>query len=117
VAGKFIVAISNDLMASAPIENAARLAGATCRVIAAGALADCGETPELVVLDLNAASDVEDLVASLRQQFAAAPVVAFGPHVHADKLKAAREAGCEQVLTRGQFHQQVVPLVASYVSK
>lgn len=111
-----IVAISNDLMATAPIENAARQAGATCKVVAPAAAADCSESPHLVLLDLSATSEVGPLVATLLQQFASAPIVAFGPHVHADKLKAASEAGCQQVLTRGQFHQQVVPLVASYMA-
>lgn len=30
-------------------------------------------------------------------------VVAFGPHVHDQRLAEAREAGCDEVLTRGQF--------------
>jgi hypothetical protein len=33
-------------------------------------------------------------------------VVAFGPHVHVDKLAAARAAGCE-VMSRGQFLTQI----------
>jgi hypothetical protein len=30
-------------------------------------------------------------------------VVAFGPHVHTAKLDAARDAGCDAILTRGQI--------------
>jgi hypothetical protein len=30
-------------------------------------------------------------------------VIAFGPHVHEGKLEAAREAGCDAVVTRGQI--------------
>ena len=30
-------------------------------------------------------------------------IIAFGPHVHEEKLAAAREAGCDMVLSRGQF--------------
>lgn len=113
-AERYILAISDDLLASAPIENAARQAGIACRVMSASSLAECSDSPQLVLLDLNATGEVETTVRQIRDQLAGTPVVAFGPHVHAAKLKAATKAGCDQVLTLGQFHQQVVPLVASY---
>lgn len=34
-------------------------------------------------------------------------IVAFGPHVQNVRLDAARAAGCDAVLTRGQFHSQL----------
>jgi hypothetical protein len=37
---------------------------------------------------------------------AATRVIAFGPHVHEDRLAAARAAGCDSVLSRGQFFSQ-----------
>ena len=32
-------------------------------------------------------------------------VIAYGPHVHTDRLVAAQDAGCDAVLSRGQFDQ------------
>ena len=34
-------------------------------------------------------------------------IVAFGPHVHEERLAAAREAGCDEVVSRGQFFAQL----------
>jgi len=38
-------------------------------------------------------------------------VVAFGPHVHEERLAAAREAGCDEVLSRGEFFARVNAIV------
>ncbi len=37
-------------------------------------------------------------------------------HVHVACLDAAREAGCTEVLTRGQFNKQVDKLLQKYCS-
>ena len=34
-------------------------------------------------------------------------VVAFGPHVHEERLAAAREAGCDVVVSRGKFFAEL----------
>ena len=34
-------------------------------------------------------------------------LIAFGPHVHTARLEAARAAGCDVVITRGQFHRDL----------
>ena len=34
-------------------------------------------------------------------------IVAFGPHVHEALLSAAREAGCDEVVSRGQFSRNL----------
>ena len=63
----------------------------------------------LVLLDLTTASlDVHELVPRLRDR-ASRPIsiVAYGPHVHEESLAAAREAGCDEVLARGQFDAQL----------
>ena len=63
----------------------------------------------LVILDLSMeALDVGHVVERLR---ALTPppraIIAFGPHVHEARLAAAAEAGCDQVMSRGQFHAQM----------
>jgi hypothetical protein len=40
-------------------------------------------------------------------------IVAFGPHVHEAKLAAARSAGCDEVISRGRFHAELIEIVAS----
>jgi CheY-like chemotaxis protein len=67
----------------------------------------------LVLLDLN--SPAVD-PATVVQRLKALPtppqtIIAFGPHVHEEKLAAAKAAGCDLVLTRGQFDAQMRSLL------
>jgi DNA-binding NarL/FixJ family response regulator len=67
----------------------------------------------LVLLDLTFADlTVNDVVAKLRA-LARPPqaIVAFGPHVHEAKLVEAAAAGCDRVMSRGQFYAQVDELL------
>jgi hypothetical protein len=41
-------------------------------------------------------------------------IVAYAPHVHEDRLRAATEAGCNEVLSRGQFDRQMDDILARY---
>lgn len=79
--------------------------------------AAAGDYP-LVLLDLNSAGvDPREIVPKLKA-LAHPPraIVAFGPHVHEDKLQAAADAGCDAVLTRGQFFAQVDQILAEYLA-
>lgn len=65
--------------------------------------------PELVILDLALAGPaVRQLVGSIRQAWPTPPrIVAYGPHVHADLLHEARQMGCDIVLPRSKFVQEL----------
>lgn len=114
-----LLAVTNDLMAAAPIEHAARQLGQLCRVVTAAQLSGLAldESVEAVVLDLTAAANVADIVAAIHS--AAGPstaIIAFGPHVHEQKLAAARTAGCTAVLTRGQFHRDIAGVLRNHLA-
>jgi CheY-like chemotaxis protein len=86
-----------------PVASAARQAA-----LAEKLTGDC----KLVLVDL--ALDGLDLPAAVAAVRAAAPqarVVAFGAHVNEAALAAAESAGCDVVLTRGQFHKQYAELL------
>lgn len=74
------------------------------------------EGGDVVVLDLAMPEiDPVELVARLNTTpNPPRAILAFGPHVHEARLQAARAAGCDRVLTRGQFHAHGVELLASY---
>jgi CheY-like chemotaxis protein len=74
---------------------------------------------DLVLLDLNTPGlDCRALVPGLRTlPSPPGSIVAFGPHVHEDRLAAAAEAGCDQVLTRGQFSARLDALLAPAVAR
>ena len=107
-----IVLISNDLMVVSRLTSATTGIGAEFRVAANATAATAlhEEQPaDVVVIDLGlAALELEKFVSSVKSN-AEHPVqvMAFGPHVHADRLAAARDAGCDVVLSRGQFFAQV----------
>jgi len=60
----------------------------------------------LLIVDLGKfAAQLPELVAEFRPRFAQLHVVAYGPHVNEAALEGARQAGCDEVLSQGQFNQ------------
>ena len=96
--------LSDDLLDSSRIAGHARAVGqevATCRD-SATLLAAVSRGPALALIDLhNPALAVEAVVPTLRA--AGVRVVGFGSHVDVARLKAARAAGCDEVLPRSAF--------------
>jgi CheY-like chemotaxis protein len=73
----------------------------------------------IVLLDLNSpAVDPDAIVPQLKTRpKPPTSIIAFGPHVHAAKLAAAEAAGCDLVLTRGQFDAQIESLLAELIGQ
>jgi CheY-like chemotaxis protein len=67
------------------------------------------EAPACIVLDLaNPGLVIEELMNALHEKSGLRPkVIAYGSHVDAATLKAARAAGCDEVLTRSQFVEEL----------
>ena len=42
-----------------------------------------------------------------------ASILAFGPHVHESALEDARQAGCDQVLSRGEFSNRMAEILSA----
>lgn len=108
--------LSGDLMLMSAAQGAADRHGATVAVVGdATALAErlASEPVGLVAVDLRTSG--LDIAAAVKQIRAAAPdaiVLAGGPHVQRDSLAAAAAAGCDEVVTRGQFEGRLDALVA-----
>jgi CheY-like chemotaxis protein len=107
-----VLLITSDLACSSNVAGAAKHAGVELRT-ALGLAAIEGKLgpvcPSLAILDLSTAGlNPRELVPQLRPRLAdGARIIAFGPHVHAAALAAAREAGCDLVVSRGEFHARV----------
>lgn len=113
--------LTKDLFFASRVTAAARSLGAELRVV--GSLEELRQQPDpeacsLALLDLDAPNlNPSEVVAELRQGEGAGPrIIAFGSHIHEDRLDAARQAGCDQVLTRGQFDRQAGEILRSYLS-
>ncbi|MEZ6069827.1 MAG: histidine kinase [Pirellulales bacterium] len=115
--------LSNDLAIGSRVDAAATRAGVELGQFSAAErlLAATSEDPAAaVILDLAAlpsfastpGSSVGDLVAALRASSPHRRIVAFAPHVHERQIAAARQAGCDHVLSRGQFFAGLDRLLA-----
>ncbi len=104
--------LSDDLMFTSRITATARQLG--LEVLAANtqaALQQLAEqqAPRCVILDLsNPGLDVAGLLRRLHEKCGPAPfVVGYGSHVDTATLRAAREAGCDVVLPRSKFVEEL----------
>lgn len=104
-----IVAAVDDLLFSSKIRTVGRQVGAelafarTPDEILARVRAD---RPPLVVFDLNSTkSDPIATIAAIRADVTLTNVrvLAFASHVHVDLIRAARDAGADEVLPRSAF--------------
>lgn len=97
-----ILLFSPDLMVASRL---AGLAGGRATIETSARLdaVQQGDRCDLVLVDLQAlAADPAEIVSRARG-FAPAKVVAFGPHVAKSLLEAAREAGADDVVSRGEL--------------
>ena len=104
--------LSDDLIFTSRVAGTARDLGFTIQAArSAEALVALAreETPRCVILDLaNPGLAVADLLRRLRESCTPMPrVAAYGPHVDAAALRAAREAGCDPVLPRSKFVEEL----------
>jgi CheY-like chemotaxis protein len=114
---KRVVGAVEDLMFRGRISAAAEAGGVEAsfprtkdKVLAAVAQAP----PDLIVLDLTSERhDPLSLLESLKsdEKTSAIPVVGFLPHVRGDLALAARERGCDKVMARSAFVENLPSLV------
>jgi len=113
------ILFSPDLFFSSRILAEARHAGLEVRSVPdLAALRDHVARHEvrLVLVDLGATeTDLAEVVAAVAAQQPRPCLIAFGPHVQTERLQAARAAGCDLVLTRGQFDSQVADLLRRFL--
>ena len=112
--------LSTDLFFSSRVTGVAEMDGVTVTTImhSEQLIRRVSENDvRLVLLDLSMPElDPKDLVPRLRElPNPPDTIIAFGPHVHEKKLSAAREAGCDRVLSRGEFNNQIRKILTEYL--
>jgi CheY-like chemotaxis protein len=113
-----VLFLSADLVFSSRLAAAAERQGITLTTVssidAAIALL-AAQDVRLIILDLsNPGLEPETEVVRLREACPGLAVVAYAPHVHEDRLRAAAAAGFNEVLSRGQFDRQMDDLLKRY---
>src|SRR3954453_4478520 len=107
----------NDLMFTVKIQDAAKRAGIEAVFVTSQEkmIAQAQENPTLVVLDLNYAGvEPVDLIRKLKQEETTAKIqiLGFVSHVQTDLIQAARESGCDRVMARSAFSQNLPAILA-----
>ncbi len=77
------------------------------------------ETPSGILLDLAFPGlDLSELFRRLRESDAALPrVIAYGSHVDTESLRAARSAGCDPVLPRSKFVEELPRSLSQWLAR
>ena len=104
-----VVLLSPDLMLVSAAQGAADRHGVDLTVAPdAGSAVKACEDARLVVVDLRTPGiNIESLMAELRGAATNVRVMACGPHVHEATLARAAAAGCDEVVTRGEFERRL----------
>ena len=117
-----VLLLSDDLIFTSRVAGTGRDVGVAVRaardveVLEALARQDA---PPLVIVDLaNPGLSVPNLLARLGVVCPAMPrVVAYGSHVDAAGLRAARQAGCDVVLPRSAFVEELPAKLAEWMGR
>jgi DNA-binding NarL/FixJ family response regulator len=68
--------------------------------------------PQLVIIDLNARNQPIDAIVKLRAASKDIRVVAFLSHVQRELAEQARNAGCDEVMPRSSFTQNLAEILS-----
>lgn len=106
-----VLILCDDLMFVSKVTATGRAANVPVRTARSteSALAKClTQCPGCVIVDLHTADlDLAEWIPRLNQLAKRPRIVAFGSHVDVARLRAAREAGCDLVMPKSQFTEQL----------
>lgn len=115
--------LSQDLFFSSKITGTATALGLKVAVkgkpddavqLTAAVQFDEKEPLQFIMIDLSLPGlNIENFVANLPTENRP-QLIAYDAHVKTERLKAARDAGCNRVLPRGQFDKQLQTILQSY---
>jgi CheY-like chemotaxis protein len=117
-----IVALVDDLFFLAKIRETAKAVGVAVAVVdpRRGAVAIAEAQPQAIFLDLNSRSlPALDWIQALKSDPATRPIriVGFASHVQEQLISDVRAAGCDSVIARSAFTQQLPNLLRILVTE
>ena len=110
-----VVALMDDLFFQMKLAETAKQLGVEVKVATNGeALMELMATePKLVIVDLNARSQPLQAIEKLRQAHKDVRVVGFLSHVQRELAAQAQAAGCDEVLARSSFTQNLATILSA----
>lgn len=115
-----IVALCKDLMFTVKIQQAAKAVGMNARFVASSQaiLEAATQSPTAIVLDLALPDvDVLGLIGDLKADPLSKniPLIGYVPHVQVDLRQSALQRGCDAVVARSVFSEQLPSLLQRYL--
>lgn len=110
-----VLALVDDVFFQAKMLETARQVGIDLKTVATGEalLAEAAQSsPALLIVDLNVRAGGVEALERLRAAGNQCPVIAFLSHVQAELAERARAAGCQQVLPRSKFTQNLAAILS-----
>ena len=114
-----VVALVDDLFFQAKMLETARQVGGKLKTVTTGdaLLAAVHEnntqtSPSLLIVDLNARQGAIEALERLYAAGSQRPVIAFLSHVQVELAERARAAGCQQVMPRSKFTQNLAAILS-----
>ncbi len=109
-----VIALMDDIFFQMKVAETAKHLGLEFKVAAnVDALMNLLEpAPQLVIVDLNARSQPVEAIAKVRAAAKDIRVVAFLSHVQRELAERARAAGCEEVMPRSSFTQNLAEILS-----
>jgi DNA-binding NarL/FixJ family response regulator len=110
-----VVALMDDLFFQMKVAETAKHLGLELKVAGNGdALMTLLETsPKLVIVDLNARSGAIPVIERVRAGGNGVRIVGFLSHVQTDLAAQARAAGCDEVMPRSSFTQNLAAILGA----
>jgi DNA-binding NarL/FixJ family response regulator len=110
-----VVALMDDLFFQMKLAETAKQLGVEVKVATNGdALLGLMESaPKLVIVDLNSRSRPLQAIEKLRQTRSDIRVVGFLSHVQRDLAEQAQAAGCDEVLPRSSFTENLAEILSA----
>jgi DNA-binding NarL/FixJ family response regulator len=109
-----VVALMDDIFFQVKVAETAKHLGIEFKVATTtdALLGLLEPRPQLVIVDLNARSQPIDAIVKLRAASKDIRVVAFLSHVQRELAEQARIAGCDEVMPRSSFTQNLAEILS-----
>jgi len=116
---KRVVGVLSDLMFTVKIQEAAKRAGLEAVFVKSKqeALEQAKTKPAVIILDLNnTAADALEVIGELKgaEETRKIRLLGFVSHVQADLKQAAQQRGCDTVIARSAFSQNLPQILRRY---
>jgi DNA-binding NarL/FixJ family response regulator len=110
-----VIALMDDLFFQMKLAETAKQLGVEVKVATNGEalMALMESAPKLVIVDLNARSQPLLTIEKLRQVRKDIRVVGFLSHVQTELAAQAQAAGCDEVLPRSSFTQNLAAILSA----